>query len=34
MPHGIAGWTEPEVQNMIAHTKKFIAQHLTAAVAR
>jgi dipeptidyl aminopeptidase/acylaminoacyl peptidase len=34
MPHGIAGWSEPEVKNMIERTKSFIAQHLTAAVTR
>ena len=34
MPHGIAGWTASEVQNMIERTKRFIAQHLAAAVAR
>jgi alpha-beta hydrolase superfamily lysophospholipase len=34
MPHGIAGWSEPEVKNMIERTKNFIAQHLTAAVTR
>jgi hypothetical protein len=34
MPHGIAGWTAPEVKNMIERTKSFIAQHLTAAVTR
>ena len=33
MPHGIAGWTEPEVKNMIVRVQTFIAQHLTAAVA-
>jgi dipeptidyl aminopeptidase/acylaminoacyl peptidase len=34
MPHGIAGWSAPEVKNMIERTKSFIAQHLTAAVTR
>jgi dipeptidyl aminopeptidase/acylaminoacyl peptidase len=34
MPHGIAGWTEPEVKNMLERTKRFIAQHLTATVTR
>jgi hypothetical protein len=34
MPHGIAGWTASEVQNMIERTKRFMAQHLAAAVAR
>ena len=28
MPHGIAGWTAPEVTNMIERMKGFIAQHL------
>jgi dipeptidyl aminopeptidase/acylaminoacyl peptidase len=31
MPHGIAGWTEPEVKNMIERIKSFIAQHLATA---
>jgi acetyl esterase/lipase len=34
MPHGIAGWSGSEVKNMIERTKAFIAQHLTADVAR
>lgn len=33
MPHGIAGWSEPEVQRMLEHMRTFIAQRLTAAVA-
>jgi acetyl esterase/lipase len=31
MPHGIAGWSAPEVNNMIERIKSFVAQHLTAA---
>jgi len=31
MPHGIAGWTTPEVTRMIEHIKTFIAQHLATA---
>jgi acetyl esterase len=31
MPHGIAGWTAPEVKNMIERMQTFIAQHLRAA---
>ena len=31
MPHGIAGWSAPEVVRMIERMKSFIAQHLTAA---
>lgn len=33
MPHGIAGWSAPEVKNMIERVKSFIAQHLTSAAA-
>ena len=33
MPHGIAGWSEPEVTRMIECMKTFIAQRLTTAVA-
>lgn len=32
-PHGIAGWSEAEVQRMLAHMKALIAPRLTAAVA-
>jgi acetyl esterase/lipase len=31
MPHGIAGWTESEVKNMIERIKGFIARHLATA---
>jgi acetyl esterase len=30
MPHGLAGWTEPEVARMIARMKAFIAQRLAS----
>lgn len=32
MPHGMAGWPEPEVARMIERIKAFIAQRLAAAV--
>jgi acetyl esterase/lipase len=32
MPHGIAGWTETEIVNMIACLKRFIAQRLATGV--
>jgi hypothetical protein len=32
MPHGIAGWPEPEVARMIERIKSFIAQRLAAVV--
>jgi dipeptidyl aminopeptidase/acylaminoacyl peptidase len=32
MPHGMAGWPEPEVARMIERIKSFIAQRLAAAV--
>jgi len=31
MPHGIAGWTAPEITRMLEHIKTFIAQHLATA---
>jgi acetyl esterase/lipase len=33
MPHGIAGWSQPEVKRMIERMKSFIARHLAAPVA-
>jgi acetyl esterase/lipase len=33
MPHGLAGWSAPEVARMIERMKTFIAQRLTTAVA-
>jgi acetyl esterase/lipase len=33
MPHGIAGWTDTEVTNMLKRLRTFIAQRLTAEVA-
>ena len=33
MPHGIAGWPEPEVARMVERIKTFIAQRLAPAVA-
>jgi hypothetical protein len=33
MPHGIAGWSAPEVANLIERMKIFIAQRLATAVA-
>jgi pimeloyl-ACP methyl ester carboxylesterase len=33
MPHGIAGWSAPEVANLIERMKIFIAQRLATAIA-
>lgn len=33
MPHGLAGWPEPEVAHMIDRMKRFIADRLAAPVA-
>jgi len=33
MPHGLAGWSAPEVANMIARMKTFIAQRLATPTA-
>jgi hypothetical protein len=33
MPHGIAGWSAPEVARMLERIKTFIAQRLATAVA-
>jgi acetyl esterase/lipase len=33
MPHGLAGWSAPQVTSMIARTKSFIAQRLATAAA-
>jgi len=33
MPHGMAGWPEPEVARMIERMRSFIAQRLAAAAA-
>jgi pimeloyl-ACP methyl ester carboxylesterase len=32
MPHGIAGWSAPEVTRMLERMKGFIAQRLSSAV--
>jgi acetyl esterase/lipase len=33
MPHGLAGWSAPQVTSMIERTKSFIAQRLATAAA-
>jgi dipeptidyl aminopeptidase/acylaminoacyl peptidase len=31
MPHGLAGWSEPEAARMIERVKSFIAKRLAAS---
>jgi dipeptidyl aminopeptidase/acylaminoacyl peptidase len=33
MPHGIAGWPEPQVARMVERMKTFIARQVAAPVA-
>jgi len=33
MPHGLAGWSAPEVARMLVRMQTFIAQRLATAVA-
>lgn len=33
MPHGLAGWSAPQVTNMLERAKSFIAQRLATAAA-